>query len=216
MKKDLLFLVIIAILLAVGILTFRNFTKEKAKSPMPEELLENKNIAMIIAFRDFKDDEYFIPRNILEENGAKIVTVSDKPGTALGVEGGEVEVDVVLDDLNNSAIAEYDAIVLIGGPGAIEHLDNEQSYSIIKTAFSKNLVIGAICVSPSILAKAGILQGKRATVWSNTSVKSLIKVLQDNGAAYEEKSVVIDGTIITGNGPQAAELFGESLVKLIK
>jgi len=183
---------------------------------MQEGFLENKKIAMVVAFRDFKDDEYFIPRNILEESGAKIVTVSDEPGTALGVEGGEVEVDIVLDDLNNSAIGEYDAIVLIGGPGAIEHLDNERSYSIIKTAFSKNLVIGAICVSPSILAKAGILQGKRATVWSNSLTKSFVKVLQDNGATYEEKSVVIDGTIITGNGPQAAELFGENLVKLIK
>jgi len=216
MKKDLLFLVIIVILSVVGFLTFKNFAKEKAKPPMPEELLENKRIAMIVAFRDFKDDEYFIPRNILQENGAEIVTVSDKPGTAIGVEGGEAEVDVVLDDLNNSAIGEYDAVVFIGGPGAIEHLDNEQSYSIIKTAFSKNLVIGAICVSPSILAKAGILQGKRATVWSSPSIKSLIKVLQDNGAIYEEKSVVIDGTIITGNGPQAAELFGEDLVRLIK
>ena len=52
------------------------------------KLLENKKIAMVIAFKGFKDPEYFIPRDILETAGAEVVTVSSKKGTAFGDDGG--------------------------------------------------------------------------------------------------------------------------------
>ena len=106
-------------------------------------------------------------------------------------------------------------MVFIGGPGAPKYLDNEISYQIAKDAISQGKVLAAICISPTILAKAGVLSGKKATVWSSSLDKSAIKILEQNSVIYQKDSVVVDGKIITANGPAVAEQFGKKLVELL-
>jgi protease I len=175
-------------------------------------MISSKNIAIVIAFKNFRDEEYFIPKQILGRAGAKITTVSNSIGIAFGVEGGEARVNILLEDLK---VEDFDVIIFIGGPGALKYLDNETSYQIVKETVSQNKLLAAICISPVILAKAGVLENKKATVWSNSLDKSAVKILKENGANYEEKSVVVDGNIITGNGPLAAKEFAEEIIKLL-
>jgi len=179
---------------------------------MPEKTLENKKIAMIIAFKDFRDEEYFKPRQIFEAAGADVKTVSNEKGTAIGADGGEVEVDLLVSEINP---ASFDAVVFIGGPGCLENLDNKDSYQVAKKTISQGKLLAAICIAPAILAKAGVLEGKKATVWTSVMDKSAVKILEDNGAIYEDKPVVIDGKIVTGNGPDAAQEFGETIKELL-
>ena len=75
--------------------------------------------------------------------------------------------------------------------------------------------MGAICISPALLAKAGVLEGKKATVWSRPLNKEPINILKRNGAIYEAKAVVVDGKIVTGNGPEAAEEWAEALIEVL-
>lgn len=179
---------------------------------MTEQSLKNKKIVMVIAFRDFRDEEYFIPREVLEGAGAEIKTASTKKGQAVGADGGEVEIDLLVTEINP---AEFDTVVFIGGPGALESLDNEDSYRIIKETVSQNKVLASICISPVILAKAGVFEGKRATVWSSPLDRSPIKALEAGGAVYQDESVVVDGKIITANGPAAAKGFGMKIVEAL-
>ncbi len=172
----------------------------------------NKKVAIIIAFKDFQDKEYFGTKEVLEGAGVKTTTVSKKKETAIGVYGGEIKVDLTLDETN---IADYDAVVFIGGGGALKYLDNEVCYKIAKETVKAGKVLGAICISPVILAKAGVLAGKRATVWSSPLDKGPIKILKENGAEYLDEDVVTDAKIITANGPSAAKEFGENIVKLL-
>jgi len=180
---------------------------------MSEKVLENKKIIMVIAFKDFRDEEYFVPKEILEGAGAEIKTASTKIGRALGADGGETEVDLLVKDLN---LAELDAVVFIGGPGCLGNLDNEDSYKIAKETVSQNKVLASICISPVILAKARVLKEKKATVWSSPMDRGPVKILEENGAVYQDEPVVIDGKIITGNGPGAAREFGEKIIALTK
>ncbi len=173
---------------------------------------ESKKIAIVIAFRDFRDAEYFVPKEVLEKAGAEIKTVSNKKGTAIGVDGGEVEIDLLISEINPT---ELDAVIFVGGPGCLKNLDKEGSYKIIRDTISQSKVLASICISPVILAKAGALEGKRATVWTSPFDKSAVKILEDNGAIYQDKPVVIDGKIITGSGPDAAQEFGEAIKKLL-
>jgi len=173
---------------------------------------KTKKIAMVIAFRDFRDEEYFTPKEILEEAGTEITTVSNKSGTTIGADGGDVEVDILLENLNP---ADFDAVVFIGGPGCLKNLDNEESYRIARETVSQNKILGSICISPVILAKAGVLEGKKATVWSSVMDKSGVKILKENGAIYQADSLVVDGKIITANGPAAAREFGEKIVEIL-
>jgi len=210
MKKNLIFIGIIVILIVAGIFIYKGLTKKEEIS-MPENLV-GKKIAMIIAFRDFRDAEYFVPKEILEKAGIEVKTASNKKGIAIGADGGDVKVDLLVSEINP---AEFAAVVFIGGSGCLENLDNESSYRVAQETVSQNRVLASICLSPVILAKAGVLEGKKATVWSSVMDRSPIKILQNNGAIYEDKRVVVEGKIITGNGPEAAEEFGQAIVEVL-
>jgi len=213
--KRLIFLGIIVIAIIVGVLVFSSLTKKKPEKEsfiMEKGKLEQKKIVMVIAFRDFRDVEYFQPKEILEKAGAEVITASNKKGTAIGADGGDTEVQLLVSEVNPE---EFDAILFIGGPGALDALDNEDSYKLLREASEKRKLIGAICISPVILAKAGILKGKKATVWSAPFDKSSQRTLEENGAIYEGKSVVIDGKIVTANGPQSAKEFGETVARIL-
>ncbi|MDD3734995.1 MAG: DJ-1/PfpI family protein [Candidatus Pacebacteria bacterium] len=215
MKNWSLFLVIIVIILGVGIFLFFQFQKGQGsiikENSMPESLNENsKKVVILVAFRDFRDEEYFVPKEILENNGVKVVTASTKEGVAIGADGGEANVDLTINKLN---VEDYDAIIFVGGPGALEYLDNEDSYKVANDAVDQNKILAAICIAPTILAKAGLLEGKKATVWSSPLDKSAINTLKENGAEFVDNPVVQDGNIITANGPEAAKEFGEKILE---
>jgi len=172
--------------------------------------LKEKKIAVIIAFRDFRDEEYFLPRQIFEKAGLEVKTVSTQLGKAVGADGGEAEVNLLLDDLR---ITDFDAIVFIGGPGMVKNIDSQLHQKIAREAVEANKILGAICIAPAILAKAGTLEGKKAAVWSSPLDKSAVKILKENGADYQKDSLVVDGKIITANGPGAAKEFGQKIVE---
>ncbi|MFH1451508.1 MAG: DJ-1/PfpI family protein [bacterium] len=176
-------------------------------------MTNNKRVALIIAFKDFRDEEYFIPKNLFKSNGIKTITISNEKGTALGVYGGEAKVDLLLSGL---ILQDYDAVVFIGGAGALKYLDNQESYRIAEEVVANNKVLAAICISSVILAKAGVLKGKKATVWSSSLDKTAVKTLEENGAIYFNLPVVTDGRIVTATGPAAADKFAEQVIKLLR
>ena len=110
-------------------------------------------------------------------------------------------------------VDDYDGIFFIGGPGSIEHLDNEQSYKIIKTAAEKHLPLGAICMATRILAHAGALTRKRATGWNGDN--ELEKIYEEYDVKYLPEPVVVEENIITAVGPTAAKTFGQEIVAVL-
>ena len=170
----------------------------------------NKRTVMIVAFRNFRDPEYFVPKQILESAGIEVKTASNQTGIAIGAEGGRVNVDLLVSDIKP---ADFDAVIFIGGPGCLESLDNEDSYKVAKETVVRSKILASICVSPVILAKAGVLENKKATVWRSPATTKNVVILEENGAIYTPESVVIDGKIITADGPDAAEGFGEAIVE---
>lgn len=176
------------------------------------ENLKSKKAVMIVAFRNFRDAEYFLPKEVLEKAGVEVKTASNKFGLAIGTEGGDATVDLLVENVNPS---DFDALIFVGGSGCLDSLDNEQSYRIANEAVSDEKILAAICVAPAILAKAGVLAGKRATVWSNPLDNKLIKLLENKGVIYLPRQVVLDGKIVTANGPDAAKEFGEKIIELL-
>lgn len=168
-----------------------------------------KKIAIIIAFKNFRDEEYFETKEILENNGFKTKAFSNEKGIAIGKFGGEVEINQTLNDLN---IKDFNAIIFVGGSGAISLLNNTDSYNIIKKANANKKIIAAICIAPVILAQAGILKNKKATVWSSNMDKSAIKILKENNAIFKEDLAISDENIITAKGPEAINAFTKEII----
>ena len=160
---------------------------------------------IIIAKEGFQDHEYEGTREGLEDAGPSITIASTETGMCTGKYGGTVEATVALKDVD---VAQYDKIAFIGGPGAAPLMDNEDAKRIAREAVEKGKKLGAICVAPTILARAGVLRGKKATVFESDRNKN---ILAEEGASYTGHEVTVDGAIVTGNGPEAAEEFGEVL-----
>jgi len=172
-----------------------------------------KKILMVVAFKDFKDEEYFVTKEVLEKAGFLIETTSSQKGMALGTEGGEAVTTLLSSEVNPQ---NYEAIVFVGGSGMGKELDNQEFQKLAKEFVKNDKIVAAICVAPGLLAKAGVLNNLKATVWSSALDKSLIKILKDYGALYEDLAVVQDGKIITANGPDAAQEFGEAIASQLK
>jgi putative intracellular protease/amidase len=67
------------------------------------------NIAIILASKDFRDEEYFITKEVLEKQGNKIKSVSNEK-RAIGRFGGEVLTDILIEELDIDNFDEMDKI----------------------------------------------------------------------------------------------------------
>ncbi len=179
---------------------------------LKEKKLDGKKILMVIASKNFRDEEYFVPYEVFQKEGAKIITASSIEGDIIGIEGGEARSTLTLSDVK---VRDFDAVVFIGGEGAIEYFDNNDAHKIIQEMSNLHKVVAAICVAPVILAKAGILVGKKATVWSSLMDKKNIKELEDSGCSVLKERVVKDKKIITADGPAVSKKFAEKIIEAV-
>lgn len=167
-----------------------------------------KTVAMFIAFNGFRDEEYTEPKKLLEAAGVKVVTVSTAKGLARGKFTATAQVDRTIAEI---APKDYDALTLVGGPGALSHLDNAAVHDIFRRAAALGKVIGAICISPVVLAHAGLLKGKKTTCWPDGAEE-----LKKAGADYTGGELETDGKLVTANGPAPAKKYGQALAELLK
>ena len=167
-----------------------------------------KKIAMLIAFQGFRDEEYIEPKKILEAAGHKVTTVSTAKGEARGKFRLTAQVDATVDEI---AAADYDALTLVGGPGALEHLDTPRVHELFRNAEALGRVIGSICISPVVLAHAGLLKGKKVTCWPDGAAE-----VEKGGGMYTGSDLEIDGKLITANGPLPAKKYGQALAEALK
>lgn len=170
----------------------------------------SKKVIFVVAHEGYQPVEYSAPKQILESVGFEVVTASDKADMAIAKDSSITPVDVILDDVR---IEDYDGLFFIGGPGALRHLDNVVSYTLLKKWKETGKPYGAICISPRILAKAGVLRNKKATGWDEDNELALI--FEKNGVDYVRESVVTDGDVVTADGPKAAQDFGREILHIM-
>jgi protease I len=169
---------------------------------------EGKRAVFIIAHDKFRDEELFEPKKVLEDSGVEVVVASSSMDTAGGMLGATYKPDMLYEDIN---VEEFDAVVFIGGTGASEYWEDPKAHEIARKAWGDRKLVGAICIAPVTLAKAGLLSGKRATCFSSTRGD-----LESAGAELTGGGVARDGKIVTGEGPSAARAFGEEILRVLE
>ena len=107
----------------------------------------------------------------------------------------------------------FDAVIIVGGSGSPVLAQNADVLKLVQMAESKGKVVGAICLGPMTLAKAGVLSGKKATVFKTPDS---VQALKDGGASYTGEDVTVDGKLVTASGPHAANEFAKRLIALLK
>ena len=136
--------------------------------------------------------EALLPVDLLRRAGAEVTLAGI--GTELFVtssHGVQVKMDALAKDLDFSA---FDAIVLPGGMPGTTHLgESELVAKAAHCAVENGKLLAAICAAPTVLAKLGILSGKRATAHHG-----FIDKLGRRRCCKEP--VVEDGNLLTGWG----------------
>jgi len=170
-----------------------------------------KKIFMVIAQEGFRDEELLEPKEILENEGFEVITASPKGGFCQGMKGLHFKADIAIKDidLDNSTVA----LTLVGGINSPSLLDVSELKEKLVEAIKKKLVIGAICLSPMVLAGFGLINDMSATVYPTDESLDMLK---NNNVLYIPENVVVDEWLVTGNGPSSATAYGEALVELLK
>ena len=168
-----------------------------------------RNALVVIAPQGYQDVELDGTLKGLRAAGFSISLASTEVGTCTGKFGGKQEATVAMREVS---IDDYDRFAFIGGPGAAALAENPDAIALAKKIAESGKVLGAICIAPTILAAAGVLDGKRATVWDSAGEQ--IAFLKKHGATYSGEDVTVDGVLVTGNGPHAAMEFGQTLARL--
>jgi protein deglycase len=117
--------------------------------------------------------------------------------------------------LNELNLEDFDALAIPGGfepSGFYEEALSEPFLEVIRYFSKAEKVIASVCVSSLCLGQAGILRGKNATIYHQQGGKRK-QQLEQTGAVFVDRPVVIDGRIITSTGPGTALEVAFELVR---
>ena len=164
-------------------------------------------ILMVVASRNFRDEEYLEPRRVFDEAGCQVTVASSVVGPVRGRFGAWVRAERQIAECRAS---EFDAVVFVGGEGASEYLDNRTAHRLCREALKANRVLAAICMAPSILANAGVLKDLAVTAHPPER-----RNIEARGAVWSCDPVVVSGRIVTADGPASASAFGQKVVSML-
>jgi 4-methyl-5(b-hydroxyethyl)-thiazole monophosphate biosynthesis len=128
--------------------------------------------------------------------------------TVEGSHGIKVIADILFDKAD---YANCGMVVLPGGgPGTQRLLEHEGLKKVLINFVKADKWIAAICAAPMVLARNGILKGKKAVIYDGMEEE-----LVAGGAIYERATVITDGKIITSRGPGTAMAFALKLAEIL-
>lgn len=167
----------------------------------------------ILTENGFEEAELTSPKKALEEAGAVVHIVSPQKSKVKAWRDGnwsiELPVDVTLDKADAD---DYDAIVV---PGGIMNPDkmrtNEACVDFVRQFMENGKPVAAICHGPQLLIETGMLNGKEIT-----SFPSIKTDLENAGAIWHDREVIVDNGLVTSRGPRDLEAFNKKVIEEIK
>ncbi len=167
-------------------------------------------VLFIIAPEKFRDEECTVPAAAFRKAGIGYDIASTRPGSCTGMLGMKVHASLSFGEVDP---VSYDGILIVGGGGAQTYLWEDKVLGAMVNVFHRSArVVAAICLAPVALARAGILNGKKATVFASPVA---LREMKAGGAVLLDRAVVSDGRIITANGPAAAAEFADTVIRTL-
>jgi len=155
----------------------------------------------------FEETEAIAPLDLLRRAGLDVQTVGINGKIVYGSHGIGVEADILLDQMDLTAM---DMIILPGGLGGVASIKASlAAMDAVRFAHENGKFTAAICAGPTILASLGITDGKHATCYPGCEDQMGSAIMVDSAA-------VTDGTVITGTSAGCAVPFGLALIAALK
>ena len=167
-------------------------------------------VLIAIAPEKFRDEELAGPVAAFTAAGIGFDIASTRRGTCTGMLGAKATAALSFEEVDPKP---YDGLVIVGGSGSQTHLwDDDMLQVLVKYFRDSGKVVAAICLAPVVLARAGILKGKKAT-YSESAVA--FREMKAGGAVLVKQPVVVDTRIITADGPPASKAFADAVVRAL-
>jgi len=129
-------------------------------------------------------------------------------GTIEMARGTKIVPDMSIDDALED---DYDMIAMPGGlPGAHHLRDDDRIIQRVKDMAAAGNYTCAVCAAPIVLAKAGVLEGKKATSFPGFLDQMDLPNTEVTGSPLEH-----DGKVITSRGPGTAMDFALELIEAL-
>jgi putative intracellular protease/amidase len=151
-----------------------------------------------VLYDDFELLDLYGPLEMFGNLGAelRIVTVAEQPGPVRSAQGPQT-----LAELGFDACPDLQLILLPGGVGTLEQLQNPRMLDFLRDRSSTAELTMSVCSGSAILARARVLDGHRAT--SNKQFFNLATSQSDRVDWVEEARWVEDGAVATSSGVSA-------------
>lgn len=157
----------------------------------------------------FNEQEFEPALRRLSLAGVGTRLVASDSGVAVSMSQLVVRLDLALRGVK---VADYAGLVLIGGSGAALYWDDSLLQARCREFADNGKVVAAIGIAPVTLARAGVLKGRKATVFHD---RTTIDWLTQAGAKFRFKGVVADRNIITAASAEQAHAFGQAVASAV-
>lgn len=163
-------------------------------------------VAMLLG-TGFEPLEAVAPCDILRRGGVEVKLAAIGEKLVEAGHGVRVEADCTLAELD---VKNLEMIILPGGLGGVRAIGaSNAALGAVREVYDAGGFVAAICAGPTVLARLGLLEGKKATCYPGCEDEMAGAVMQNAG-------VVRDGRIITGRAAGAAVDFGLALLAALK
>ena len=173
------------------------------------EQLKGKRVAALVA-KGFEQVELVEPRQALQAAGATVQVVSPEPDTVRSwnhTEWGDAE--KVDRSLEAARVDDYDALLLPGGVMNPDRLRmNAKAVQFVRQFFDAGKPIAVICHGPWTLIEADVVRGLEIT-----SYPSIKTDLQNAGAKWVDREVVVDRGIVSSRKPADIPAFNRKMIE---
>jgi|YNPMSStandDraft_2_1061718.scaffolds.fasta_scaffold00745_3 4-methyl-5(b-hydroxyethyl)-thiazole monophosphate biosynthesis len=161
----------------------------------------------IILGNNFEEIEAITPIDILRRAEIEVVSYGVGSHEIVGSHQIPVKADRVFVSEEDIDVEEYDALLLPGGAGVNQLVENSHVLELIQSFVKAEKWVYAVCAAPLLLDRAGVLNGKNFTCYPGTrpSIKTGI---------HHDDPVVVDGKLITSQGVGTSLLASLKLVEL--
>ncbi|MGC8697410.1 MAG: DJ-1 family glyoxalase III [Halothiobacillus sp.] len=162
---------------------------------------------LILLAPGFEDLEAVTLIDLLRRAKCQVSVYSLREDEATGSRGTRIHTDGNLALLDKQTT--FDLIVLPGGqPGSDNLAADARVLALLKTQVAAGRFVAALCAAPKVLAKAGLIQGKRITHFPGA-----LNPQEQQGAIITGNPVEVDGKLITGRSPGTAMDFALTLIE---
>ena len=172
--------------------------------------LTGKKVA-ILTENGFEEVELTSPKKALEEAGAEVQIVSPQDKVkAWDHDHWSIELPV---DVNvaDAKVEDYDALVI---PGGVINPDkmriNKDCVEFAQQFLELGKPVAAICHGPQLLIETGFVNGRNMT-----SYPSVRTDLENAGAFWDDKEVIVDNGLVTSRSPKDLEAFNRKMIEEI-